>query len=726
MSGTRLAKIRTMSAREVGGRIADWATSRVERFTARPQPLWIDTGSPRSTERIAHYDFFPSLRDANKLVSVLRSHYGPQVAATLKRADALLANQFEIFGHVYLLESDVDWHRDPKSTKRWPHIHRADVLRVGANGADVKHVWELNRHQFLVDLARAWLLTGERRYVDAIIRLVRGWCEQNPGGFGVNWAGPLEVAYRALSWVWAYAMVGVALAPSDSARWSEALRVHARYLYRNLERYASPYNHLIGEAAVLFILGIVGGDSQEALRWRARGRRTLESSVSQQFYPDGGSVEQATGYHNATLGFYLLAALLGRVHGEEFSASVWDAVERALEFSMHLTQPDGMQPAIGDNDDARPIRFELQSGWDFRHLHSLGAVVFRRADFKFIAERFHEDGLWLLGPEGWAAFDALSGQKPAETSRAFRNSGYVVLRSAWTPDADYVCFDVGEQAGGLRTDGVPSAAHGHADCLSITACLGGRPVLVDAGFYTYNGDRRWERYFRETLAHNTVRIDHRDQATHLDSMAWCHIPKAMLEDCELEESRGFVWARGSHDGYSRGTTGVIHRRTVVLRPGAGLLIFDDLSGAGTHEAEVAFQLPGGSTVSVHGDAAHVDSRTTLRFAASAPFRVSTANVDEARSQPPTGMIAPALDHLVAAPRVIVVASFQARCRILTVVGRSGQLKDLLWTHGWPQDLRRETFDLVEDLWSDGVDRSLSRVEAEADRRDAPGRAHEIS
>ncbi len=83
-----------------------------------------------------------------------------------------------------------------------------------------------------------------------------------------------------------------------------------------------------------------------------------------------------------------------------------------------------------------------------------------------------------------------------------------------------MCFDCGEQAAGLRHDDVPSAAHGHADCLSVVVGLGGREVLVDPGFFCYNGDPAWEVHFRKTAAHNTVVVDGRDQAQHVSKMAW--------------------------------------------------------------------------------------------------------------------------------------------------------------------------------------------------------------
>src|SRR5690606_36216197 len=103
--------------------------------------------------------------------------------------------------------------------------------------------------------------------------------------------------------------------------------------------------------------------------------------------------------------------------------------------------------------------------------------------------------LWMLGAEGLEAFEAVTPAPPAGASKVLPASGYAVFRSGWNLTADYVCFDCGPQAAGLRKDAIPSAAHGHADCLSVIVALGGQRVLVDPGFYCYNGDPAWEVHF---------------------------------------------------------------------------------------------------------------------------------------------------------------------------------------------------------------------------------------
>jgi hypothetical protein len=516
-------------------------------------------------------------------------------------------------------------------------------------------VWELSRHQFLIDLGKASFLFQDPRYSAALLNLVLSWIRENPYGIGVNWASPLEPAFRVLSWLPAYhySLDTPALAPDAHSAWLAGFHDHGRFLHRHLEYYSSPFNHLIGEAAALYMLGVLFPEFREASEWRRRGRRVLESRLDQQFYTDGGGSEQATFYHHATLGFYILAALVGRANGEEFPAPVWQTIERAIEFSMYLVQPDGRVPAIGDADDGKPIRFEHRPFWDFRPFQAIGAVLFNRPDFKYVAGGFHEDALWLLGSAGREQFERMASEVPRQTSRAFRPSGYFILRSDWSRTADYVCFDCGEQGSGARNDDVPDALHGHADCLAVSIFLGGDPLFVDSGFFCYNGPDDWQNHFRKTAAHNTARIDGRDQSRHLGKMAWSHTPRFSQEHFVADGAGSRV--TGSHDGYARGPRGVLHRRTVWARPAGYVVIYDEFVGAGDHALELNFQLPPGTAARIDGAALLVPGR--FRVVWHAAVRLD-ASLSEGGAEPHEGWVACSLGVRRPAPRLSVAGRFR--------------------------------------------------------------------
>ncbi|MFN8060116.1 MAG: alginate lyase family protein [Vicinamibacterales bacterium] len=600
---------------------------------------------------------------------------------TRRVAEAVLAGRIEFFGDVFGYDGAPDWHLDPVTRRTWPlAYHRDEPLHGPRAPGDVKYVWELSRHQFLIDLGKHAYVSECERAAAHARALVRDWLARNPYGFGVNWACALEPAFRAWSWIWTYLLTAEIPGLDDDthARWLAGFADHGSFLFRHLEFFESPYNHLIGEASALYALGVLFPEFSEADVWRARGRAVLDEHLREQFYADGMTVEQSAFYHHATLGFYLLSMLLANRRGEPFDRHVTDAIERALHVSMVLTQPDGRIPQIGGADDGKPIRFEQLPFWDFRPYLAIGAVLFGRADFKCVAGRFWEDAAWLLGPSGYEAFERLPARTPAERCAVLPVAGYATLRTDWTPASDFVCFDGGPQAGGLHQTDVPSAAHGHADCLSVVVTLGGERVLVDSGFYCYNGPPEWEVHFRKTAAHSTVSVAGLDQAHHVSKMAWTRTYSARLERVEADGVQAVVV--GSHDGFVRQGVDVTHRRTLWQRPDHYVVVLDELLGEPGHSAAVVWQFAPGQLV-LASPGAWYDDWCEIGWHGNFALDVSTAC---GGALPSDGWVAPSLGVRVPAPRLRLNGRLdERRSSLVTVLARSRRTAPRLqrWREG---------------------------------------------
>lgn len=491
-----------------------------------------------------------------------------------------------------------DWHRDPSRAVAWPMSFYADLdIFSGDRGhGDVRVLWERNRHVELVQLAKAAFLTGERRYAARAVREWEDWVAANPYGRGVNWTSALEVAMRAWSWLWAVALLEATEPLSSSERLGlrAALHEHGVYLERHLSVYFSPNNHLVGEALGLFALGLLLPDLPKAGRWRRRGWAILEREAVRQYHPDGGSVEQATWYHYFTLGLLLQGVLLAERNGIAVAPETRRSLERALEFGMHLTRPDGRTPMIGDHDGGLACPAAEPPGWDFRPYLALGAAWLGRHDLRFVAGEYSELAFWLLGAEGRARFEALEPRPPQGLCAVFPDSGYVVARSGWDGRADYTCFDCGPLGQGEFEAGLPRSAHGHADALAVEISVSGRPVLVDPGIHSYNVEPDLLRYFRTTESHNTVTVDGRPQSEFAGRLRWGRAARARLD--RFAAGEGCVYAEGSHDGYAQGPRPVRHRRGVLYEPGFGWIVRDRLDGEGEHEIAVHFSFAEGVTV----------------------------------------------------------------------------------------------------------------------------------
>jgi len=513
--------------------------------------------------------FFTELYEKKSRQSFIKKHHDDK--AWLEEADRICEDKLTLLGAEVDLATDGGWQRDPIEGCEWPRVFYTQVSKAKpSTTVDIKYVWEMNRHQYLIVLGKAYWMTGDEKYAEKACSIIESWISDNPYHEGVNWTSSLELAVRSISWIWTYFYCKGSkhATPEFHHILLRSIYEHGHHMAQHLSYYSSPYNHLIGEAAGLYLVGSLFPQLKEGPKWERLGWEILEKNMGKQFFDDGMCVEQATFYHHFTLGFYLQAVRLRKANQQPVSENVVVTLEKALEVSMCLTKPDGTLPAIGDIDNARSLYFNTTHTWDFRGFLSLGAALFNRPDFKHQGSGFSEELLWLVDDTSLTAFDTLQESPPNGTSHALSRSGYYVMRTAWEKDAHYLCFDCGEIAEGLHEDEVPSAAHGHADALSFELSAYGKAILVEGGFHTYFGELLWHRHFRQEAAHNTIQIGHHRQAVYCGRLTWKSVRNPKLNDWRSKDKTASV------SGSIRYDKETSHRREIVFADGAFWILSD--------------------------------------------------------------------------------------------------------------------------------------------------------
>lgn len=323
---------------------------------------------------------------------------------------------------------------------------------------------------------------------------------------------------RAISWIWTLATARDAWQRDPKLRtWIGQLSLHGHYIENHLSVHSSPYNHIIGEATALYLLGIAFEGAPDAERWRSKGRTLLRDFGPQQFYRDGFCVEQAVGYHYYTLGFLTLAMLAGRATGDD-QLQLEGLIRKGYSAGAAMRQPDGTWPAIGDVDSARSVPIAHNNFWDFASLHRLAAVALNEPALAFGGDRFSEETYWMLGAAGIARGKAMEGTVPPNQVTVLPHAGYYTARQ----QDDWMLLDCGPIAGGLHRDGTPSTAHGHADTLQLLVHWGGRAVLRDTGMSNYAGNAKRMDHFRSPAAHNTVWLEGAPLVRPAGRLGWAH------------------------------------------------------------------------------------------------------------------------------------------------------------------------------------------------------------
>ncbi|MCA9734856.1 MAG: alginate lyase family protein [Deferribacteres bacterium] len=503
---------------------------------------------------------FPIPLDRRKAM-LFQLLYPGEFVRSIERADQFCAGKFAYMGIKCDFSGGIPWQSDPVSRQEYPSGFYRDIqIFHNRPGQDIKHVWEINRLQFLIEIAKAYYLTNDSKYSTKLEHYLFDWYEKNPFKSGVNWTSALEVGVRAFSLLWVLNFYLAAENPKADVVHLilKMLYLSGVFIKDNLSVYFSPYNHLIGEVAALFMLAYQLPILKNAHIWAEEAWQLLDEQIEKQFSADGGTVEQATFYHHFTLGFYLQCAHARRLNGDPVSQRILNQIERSIEFSMAMMRPDKTLPWIGDIDTARSVYFSNPANWNFTAFQSIGAVWFKRKDMKKAAGSTVEDAFWLLTQAEYERLEAVPETEPASTFYTLGSSGYTVMRSGFSPDSHFSYIDCGYIADGLFKDGTPSAAHGHADLLHIEVAPFGENLLIDPGFSNYRGDLAWHKYFRSTAAHNTLTIDGQSQLEQVGILSWSNEPAYF----PLQRYTGeFCYAfAGEHHGFMRLPAKAVHRR----------------------------------------------------------------------------------------------------------------------------------------------------------------------
>lgn len=591
---------------------------------------------------------------------------GFDVQRLLARADAVCRGEFEILGYGALsFGAPVNWRLDPVSGRESPAIHwsRLDPLAPDAVG-DSKVVWELNRHQWLLDLGQAYRLTGDDRYAACFVSLVSDWMRRNPYARGINWSSALEVAMRLLSWCWALNLFG-ATAALTPVRFQEILgwlQRHAVFVERYQSRYFAPNTHLTVEALALYTIGTLLPELEGARRWRAIGRRLLLEQLPLQVSEDGVYFEQSTRYQYYTVEIYLHFAILADRNGDSLPSIVNQRLARMLHFLIELRRPDGTLPQIGDTDGGWLCPLVHREVGDYRGLFSTAALWLRDPQLAWAAGSPAHESFCLLGAGTAAEWQSLSPEAPPLRRVSSQGAGeYVVMRNGWDRDGHQLIFDTGPL--GCHVCG----GHGHADLLAVQCSAYGENYLVDPGTGCYTTGSAWREYFRSTRAHSTLRVDGLDQAATAGPFSWRERPAARLLAYGTEPGDGTPFAVAEHDGYARLADPVKHRRRVWFLDGAAWLIVDELFGGTPHGVELRFQfapLPVKQEEQGWVRARGRSSSLLLKTFASVELKIELA---VGGRQPLQGWFSPNYGRRIPAPTLVVAGEGRLPLRFATLV-----------------------------------------------------------
>ncbi len=471
---------------------------------------------------------------------------------TIAEANKILEQRFT-FRNIgeHKFDGDVDWSYTPKNSISW--------------------LWDLNRHSYFLDLARAYYYTNEDQYIRHMVTLWESWIVQNPVSKTVNWATPFEVASRLNNWIWSFFfLVYSGIKPSAPlGKFLASMCDHAEYLYYNLE-YHWPNNHLFLESKTLFEFSLLFPEVINQEKYFRRSESVFKDQVTSQILPDGGHSELSSMYHLIVAGELLEIASLAKRNRIPVAEAFEAQLLGSLKFSRAMVRDDGSMTLLGDSaTEDNNIRF------------SPARVGLSDLNYWLLNEAQTE----LLPPNA---------KKKGLSVEVFPYSGYAFIRNESGDRKFSSTFDFGAFSRN------PAADHAHNDALSFDLYALGRQIIIDPGvcFSSAPGAIPHD-YFRGTAAHNTVMIDDREQSqiwrksdVRKKAKVSLHCFHTTPERVEIEASCVPYWTNNSK---------IIHTRKINYLLYGRVEVIDHISGTGNRNLKWFFHFGPDIEITTHGN-----------------------------------------------------------------------------------------------------------------------------
>lgn len=482
---------------------------------------------------------------------------------TLAIADKAFKHQFSVLGSPLVQRGKIPWHEDIKSGYVWPQgkYYRDYKIVDSTNTSDVKVPWEISRCHHLLYLGQAYRITKDEKYAKEVIVQILDWIDHNPLMHSINWTCSMEVAIRAVNWMWALHLISTSGLIDDSftKRISKSLYEHGFFIFHNLENYDKyNANHYFSDIVGLLFIGSLLYKNKQAKKWFDFALQEFQSEIRIQFLPSGFHYERSISYHR------LMTELAGYSWGllnminVSLPMDVKNRIERMFMVVAAYLKPNGMAPNIGDEDDGRFLPFVK---CDF-HYHA------------YLLDLYHS----ITGK-------VLDGKRDHIT--VYNDAGFVVVRQ----NGDYLFISNGGVSKYPELDKW-NVTHSHCDLLSFEYFTNGKDVIVDPGTFAYTSDFNDRLEFKSTKKHNTVQIDGVEQYGLDKNKPFALYVDSLPTGISIDESNSGILRIIAE--YCKHTKPLVykHKRVYTVSK-SELKVEDEITSKGNHTYRAFLHLPNG-------------------------------------------------------------------------------------------------------------------------------------
>jgi len=516
----------------------------------------------------------------------------PDLELIITQANNAMAHTFDLLGSGLTKVDPIDWHLDFIHGYSWrgQKFYQEYELISKNGGRDIKVVWDFNRCHHLLWLGEAFLISGDSGYAEEIISEIENWIVNNPLMYSVAWTCSMDVAIRAINWIYALSMIETSgLITDDFARsLAFVLYQHLFFIINNLEKtIPNSGNHYLSDlAGLLFTSPLFTGNRLAKFCYKF-ALKEFYREVRTELNDDGSNYENSVSYHRLVTELFLYTYLALLHRGEKIPNDITIRIKRACEYIGHYTKPSGLAPLIGDNDNGRMLPFVPRDYRDHLYLKEMGDIIFSNVDNSDFGEVIFANPVKNIVND-------------CRCPRALFKSGLGILKTdivkLYVTNGNYSLH------GGSKHDR-SYGTHTHCDNLSFELCLDNNDIFVDPGCYVYTSDPGMRNRLRSAESHNTLTVDGKNFAEFTAKSVF--LMKQRLTGLSLQVEDANKSIVGSLE-FNNGTLRYVHSRKYNLTR-SELIINDLVRGAGCHSIELYFIIAPGVDVKGNGQEYHLSS-----------------------------------------------------------------------------------------------------------------------
>ncbi len=446
---------------------------------------------------------------------------------TIKQAEEILGNKFRRFG-IDVSEIDLS----PKTQLR--HWSQSISPLVGPEKQDIKYIWEPARFSWAINLAQAFHLSNEEKYARFFWKKYAEFMKANPLNQGPNWESAQEVALRLIALIISINLIKDAKSSTIERKMDlyKSIADHADRIPPTISyAKAQNNNHLISEAVGLFTAGFFLPEHPHACEWERLGLKWFHRAVKSQISEDGEYIQHSNNYHRMMLTLALWMKVLLQHNSLEMDSQAHTKLSHASSWLMGQFDPiSGQVPNLGHNDGSLVLPFCATPYNDFR-------PILQAASRVFLDEPSLSSGPWD-GLCVWLGIPIKRKQKKTPSLLVNPSILRIGNTDAWAS---------------LRTTRFTSRP-AHADQLHVDLWYHGYNITLDAGTFQYNASPPWDNGLTQTMVHNTVTINEKNQMYRAGRFLWLDWAQSKIVD----QTDNLICAE--QYGYQK--LRVVHRRTL--------------------------------------------------------------------------------------------------------------------------------------------------------------------